>query len=426
MGGAQGMVGRVGRSGTRTLARRVPAPAWLLLALLLGFAGGLAAGPARTGLVATAQLVGGLWLDSLRMTVVPLVFALVTTGIAGLRVKAGRLGARLVAAIVALLVLSVLVAALLTPPLLATARVEPAQLAQLRAAFPGTGPVAVPGAAEAIRSLIPVNVVASAAAGAMVPLVVFAIVLGLALGRVATDRAAATLAPLQGLADAMVVVVGWVLRVAAIGIFALAFAIGATTGLAAVGLLGHYLLVSIAVSLGLIACCYPVAALGGRMPMWLFARAAAPAQAVAASTQSSIATLPAMLAGAVRLEIASADAGVTLPLAVAVFKVTAPSNALVVGLAMAWMAGVAVSPTQIALAIPLALVSTFAVLGMPGAVSFFAATMPTALVLGAPLELMPVVLAVDVLPDIARTVANVTADLAVLTVVSRRSMASEE
>jgi Na+/H+-dicarboxylate symporter len=114
------------------------------------------------------------------------------------------------------------------------------------------------------------------------------------------------------------------------------------------------------------------------------------------------------------------DAGVALPLAVAVFKVTAPSTAMLVGLAMAWMAGVPVAPLHLALAVPVSRLSTFAVLGMPGAVSFVAATTPAALVMGAPLELLPVLLAVDTIPDIARTVANVTADLAVTVIAGRR------
>jgi proton glutamate symport protein len=407
------MIGRL-----RGLGRRLPAPGWMVLALVAGFLGGIAAGPGRTGFVAAAQLTGGLWLDGLRMTVIPLVFALVVTGIAALKAQAGRLGARLVVVLVAMLLLSALVVAAIVPPLLAAAHLPAGTVAALRASFPPAA-TALPGTAEAIRALVPVNIVASAAAGAVVPLVIFALVFGLALGRVEPARAAATLAPLQGLADAMIVVVGWVLRIAPLGIFALAFAIGANAGAGAVAMLGHYLLVQLIVALVLTACCYPIARIAGGVPAWRFARAAAPAQAVAASTQSSIATLPAMLASAGRLGVPEQDAGVVLPLAVAVFKITAPSNALLCGLAMAWMAGVPVSMAQIALAVPLALVSTFAVLGMPGAVSFFAATTPTALVLGAPLELLPVLLAVDTIPDIARTVANVTADLAALVTVAR-------
>ena len=405
-------------AGLRALGRKVPAPGWMMLALVLGFGAGVALGPARSRTVAAAGLVGGLWLDMLRMTVVPLVFALVVTGVAGLRSDAGRLGGRMLAVLAALLLLSALVAALLVPPLLAMSPISSTVTNALRVAFPPAS-VSVPSATEAVRALVPVNIVASAAAGEMVPLVVFALVLGWALGRIEQTRAAATLAPLQGLADAMVVIVGAVLRVAPVGIAALAVTIGASAGTGAIAMLGQYILVQWIVAIILAGACYPVARISGGAPVWSFARAAAPAQAVAASTQSSLATLPAMLAGTARLGVPEAEAGVVLPLAVAVFKITAPSNALLVGLAMAWMAGVPVAPAQIALAIPLAIVSTFAVLGMPGAVSFVAATSPAAMVLGAPLELLPVMLAADLLPDMVRTVANVTADLAATLVVAR-------
>jgi Na+/H+-dicarboxylate symporter len=137
---------------------------------------------------------------------------------------------------------------------------------------------------------------------------------------------------------------------------------------------------------------------------------------VAAGTQSSIASLPAMLASATRLGIAPSDAGVVLSFAVAVFKVTAGSGTIVTSLGMAWLAGVEVSPAQLVATIPLAMLATFTVLGVPGPGSVIAATTPVALALGAPIELLPIVLAVDTIPDMFRTTANVTADVAVATI----------
>ncbi len=124
-----------------------------------------------------------------------------------------------------------------------------------------------------------------------------------------------------------------------------------------------------------------------------------------------------MLASAERIGIGDRDAAVILPLAVAVFKVTAPSGSLLFGLAMAWMVGIDVPLAKILIAIPLAVLSTLVVIGMPGAVSFFAAATPTAIALGAPLELLPILLAVDTIPDMFRTVANVTADPAATAIV---------
>lgn len=404
------------------LSRRIPGPGWMMIALVLGFAAGTAIGAGRAEVVATARLVGGVWLDALRMTIVPLVFALVVTGVADLATSEDhadrRIGRRLPLVLVAMLFMAGIVAALIVPPLLALFPLSPDVVAGLRANIPAAAPPPAPTVAEAIAALMPINVVASAAAGAIVPIVVFALILGLALGRIDRARAAATLAPFRGLADAMVVIVTWVLRAAPIGIFALALTIGATAGAGAALALGHYIMIQIAVALVLTMVSYLLVRGFGGVPIGRFARAIAPAQAVAAGTQSSIATLPAMLASAARIGVAERDAAVILPLTVAVFKVTAPSGSLLFGLALAWMTGVEVSPLQLAVAIPIAVLSTLTILGMPGVVSFFAAATPTAMALGAPIELLPILLAVDTIPDMFRTTANVTADVAVTAMVA--------
>ena len=402
-------------SRTRGWVTRLPAAGWMMIALIVGFAVGTFLA-ATSPLVDAARLIGGIWLDGLRMTIVPLIFALVATGVASLNMgdhaEAARLGRRLPLVLTGLLIVSAIIGAVLSPLLLGLVSIAPADIAALRTAFPAAPAPEVPGTAEAIRAMIPTNVVASAAEGAVLPLVIFALVLGLAVGKIDRTRAEAVMLPLRGLADAMIVVVGWVLRVAPIGIFALALAIGATVGTAVIAILAQYVAISIAVTLVLIVIGYAIARFAGHIPLGRFARAIAPAQAIAASTQSSIATLPAMMVSAERLGIDERDAAVILPMAVATFKITAPSNTLLMALALAWMAGVDVSPLQIAVALPLAVLSSLAILGMPGQISFYASVAPTAIALGAPIELLPILLAIDVIPDMVRTVANVTHDVA--------------
>jgi Na+/H+-dicarboxylate symporter len=109
---------------------------------------------------------------------------------------------------------------------------------------------------------------------------------------------------------------------------------------------------------------------------------------------------------------------VVLSLAVAVFKITSPSGVLIFGLSAAWLAGVNVSLSQAIVAIPMSLLATLLVLGVPGPASVIASSMPTAIALGAPLELIPILLAVDTIPDMFRTVANVTADVAAAAIVA--------
>ena len=399
-----------------------------MLALVAGFAGGALSGGNATALTA-AGLIGGLWLDALRMTIIPLVFALVVTGVARLRSATGAdgaaLGRRLPLVLIGMLFLSAIVTAIVAPLLIDRFTIPQDSITALRTMVAAEVPPVVPGPVESIRAMVPTNPVASAASGAIVPLVLFALVLGLALGKVEEGPSAALLLALRGLGDAMIVVIGWVLRLGALGIGALAFSVGASAGVSVLAILVQYVAASLALSLLLIAIGYGLMQLAGGIALWRFARAAAPAQVIAASTQSSLATLPAMFLSARALGVADRDASVALPIAVAVFKITAPSNTLLLALTLAWMGGVPVSPLQIAMAIPLAVLSSLLILGLPGAVSTYASAAPSVVALGAPIELLPVLVAVDVIPDIARTVANVTYDL-IATVIATRGGTTEQ
>ncbi|KAK0340709.1 hypothetical protein LTR94_029400, partial [Friedmanniomyces endolithicus] len=164
--------------------------------------------------------------------------------------------------------------------------------------------------------------------------------------------------------------------------------------------------------IGLIALLYGVAVLWGRIPLMRFAKAVAPAQVVAISTQSSLASLPVMVERARDgLGVSQAAAGLVLPLAVAVFRITSPVANLAVCLYVAHLYGVALSPGLLVAGGLTAIAVSIASVGLPGQVSFFAAVGPICLAMGLPLGVLPLLLAVEVIPDIFRTVGNVTADL---------------
>jgi Na+/H+-dicarboxylate symporter len=288
--------------------RRIGArPAFILAGLALGLLAGIL-GPAALGdrfasVLPAAELIGGLWLDALRMTIVPLVFALVVTGMAGASATfaAGGITARALAIFIAMLLAAAIVTALIAIPALAAWGPDAFALQSLRA---GTAPPPeVPPLAQSIRAFVPVNIVAAAAEGAIVPLVLFALLLGLAVTRIAEPRRAAMLELFHALADSMLVIIGWVLRLAPLGVAALALAAGARLGVGIGAALATYVLIQVAAALALIALCYLAVALFARTGLVPFARAAAPAQAVAFSTQSSLASLPPMVAGAERLDL---------------------------------------------------------------------------------------------------------------------------
>lgn len=390
------------------------------LGLALGTLGAWAGFPVQRAADWIAP-IGGLWLDALRMTVVPLVFSLIVTGIARAAATAGAggLSRRAFLLFAALLLASALVAALLGPILLGTWAPAPEALEALRATIPAGAAPEIPAVGEWFRNLVPTNPVSAAAEGAIVPLTIFAIVFGIAAARLPNEGGKPVLAFFAIIAETMLVIVGWVLLLAPIGVFALAFGMAARLGLGAGAALAHYVAVQIGITLILGLCMYPLAVLAGRVRLGTFARSAAPAQAVAASTQSSLASLPPMIAGAERLRIPGATSSVILPLAVAVFRIAAPATIVIVALTMARMSGVEVGMGQMAIIVALATINTLVIAGLPNQVTFFAAYAPPALAAGIPIELLPLFLAVDTIPDIFYTVTNVTADLSVTSVLGR-------
>lgn len=135
-------------------------------------------------------------------------------------------------------------------------------------------------------------------------------------------------------------------------------------------------------------------------------------QAIAFSTQSSLASLPAMVEGArAQLRVPQHVSDLVLPLAVSLFRITSPAANLGVALYIAHLSGVQPSLFQIVAGIIVAAIVSLASVGLPSQVSFFAVVAPVCIVVGAPVEPLALLLAVETIPDIFRTVGNVTADV---------------
>ncbi len=150
-----------------------------------------------------------------------------------------------------------------------------------------------------------------------------------------------------------------------------------------------------------------------------FARAALPAQIVALSTQSSLASLPAMIAGAPSLQVPGSSAAIVLPLAVSLFRAASAAANVAVAIYLGHLHGVPPGPATALLGALVAVPVSLAAVGLPAQVSFFATIGPVCLAMGVPLTLLPLLLAVETIPDILRTLGNVTADLAVFRIAGR-------
>src|SRR5918999_294810 len=251
----------------------------LVAGLLLGIAG-VGLGPAFVERTTTvAEPIGGMWLNALRMTIVPLVVALLITGVAASAeaAKAGRLATRALILFVVLLWISSLTAALLTPLLLELFPLPGESIAALRQARTGAEPVGqVPGFADFLRGIVPTNPIAAAAEDAILPLILFTLVFAFALTRLPAEPRERLVGFFQAIADTMLVVIGWVLWIGPVGVFALAYVVGARAGGSAFGALLHYVLVVTAVGVVVWLAAWPLALFGGRVGLGAFPPAVAP------------------------------------------------------------------------------------------------------------------------------------------------------
>ena len=402
---------------------------WVLASLLGGIAVGTwieaAGGPAIRAVAPAVESVGTLWLNALRMTVGPLVFAMLVSAIAGVAdaMATGRLATRAITWFAALLLLAGTLAVLLSLALLSLWPLDRA-VADAFVAGAAQGAAVTPVAAswsQFMQALLPPNIVAAAADNAILALVIFATLFGFAATRLPTVQRSALTGFFGAMAEAMVVIVHWVLLLAPLGVFALALGVGRQAGLHAAGLLLQYVaFVSIVIVLATLLV-YGVVAWRGGLPLRRFALEVAPVQAVAASTQSSLATLPVMIECArERLGVKPRIVHLVLPLAVAVFRYTSPLGNLAVCFFVAAMYGVELSLLQMASAVLVAFAVSVGSVGLPGQVSFIASVAPICFALGLPTEVLGILVAVEIVPDIFRTIGNVTADLAVATVVDDR------
>lgn len=302
----------------------------------MGLAAGAAIGLALSGWNPAVALqvadvvhpIGKLWLNALQMTVVPLVLALVVVGVntASDAAASGRIARRAMVVFIVILTGGAMFAALAAPAVFSLFAHNPALTTALdHGVLPAAAQAAPLSWVDALTAIVPSNAILAAAQSAMLPLVVFALFLGFALTRIAPARRAMLVELFQAIADAMIVIVRWVLWAAPLGVFALILAVCARAGLSMLSALGVYVLVECLLYLAVTVLMLPVALVFGGETLRRFAAALVPAQVVAISTQSSLASLPAMLESADRkLGYPAQVTALVLPMAVTLFRLTSP------------------------------------------------------------------------------------------------------
>jgi Na+/H+-dicarboxylate symporter len=402
----------------------------VLAALAAAIGGGalIAASGNKTLIDAADALapIGTLWVNAIRMTVIPLVVSLLITGVASATDLGaiGRLGGRTLVVFVLLLagfaaIIIPLASALFALlPLPSTASARPSLPA---GAVEAANQLSASGQSQSfsawLTSLIPPNPIAAAANGAMVPLIVFTLILAIAIARSPESTRTPLVTLARALGDAMLLVVRWVVLTAPIGVFALVLPIAAHLGGSVAGVIGAYIVAYSLACIVVILLIYPVVALFGGISIGRFARAVLPAQLIAFSSSSSIASLPALIESGERgLALPDRVTGFVLPLAVSTFKLAAPLSWTVGALFIGWFYGVPLHARELATVAFAAVFLAFAAPGVPRGA--FIMLTPLFLAIGLPAEGIGILIAVDALPDTFATVLNVTGDLAAAALVA--------
>ena len=406
---------------------------WALAALILGLVAGSFSGGVgiRGPALAVAGFVGALWLNALKMTVIPLVVALLVVGIAksAEAAHAGRIAGRSVLWIVIICTLSSVfgaVAILLLTGIFPLSRATAAGLQSALGGIENKAPQSLPGIADFFKGVIPENVVSAAANGDILPLVVFSVLFALALGSISENGRRLLVSVFEAIGDALLVIIEWVLWIAPLGVFALALVVGAAAGGAAFAGLGHYIVLISAIGVLVTIAAYPLAIFVGRIPPVTFTRSMIAPEAVAISTRSSLASLPAMLEASREMGISEQVADVTLPISVALFRATGPAMNTAVAFYVAHWLGLEPSLAQMIAATAVGAVMSYGAVSLPGEVTYISSIAPIALALGVPIAPLALLVAVEMVPDIFRTVGNVAMDVAVTAVVDRPARAASK
>jgi Na+/H+-dicarboxylate symporter len=402
----------------------------VLIALIAGLAVGLglagAEGTAAQAALSVLGPIGTLWVNAIRMTVIPLVVATLIVGVSAAPDPraVGRIGARALVLFVVVVAAASAAGVLIGAPLLAAFPLDAGAVDALRATAASAGDAAasaarVPTFTQWIVELVPVNPVRAAADGAMLPLIVFSVAFAAALTRIAADRRAAVVRIFEGIQDGALVLVRAILALAPLGVFALAVPLAARMGIAAAGALVVYIAIVSGISIAFCALVlYPAAVALGRVPLREFVRAALPAQGIAFSSRSSLAALPAMLESVTTtLKLPPAIGSFFIPLAASMFRAGAGIGQTVGVLFIAKLYGVDLGTAQLLTIAVTSVITSFSVPGVPG--GSIIVMVPVLMAAGIPIEGIGILLGVDTIPDMFRTTTNVTGHLSAAVILAR-------
>jgi Na+/H+-dicarboxylate symporter len=254
----------------------------------------------------------------------------------------------------------------------------------------------------------------------MLPLIMFTLAFALALTRVEASRRDTVARFFHAVADTSLVLVQWVLKFAPIGVFALALVLAARLGVAAAGAVaGYMVIVSLLVMVFVLVVMYPIALVTGKRSLREFSRALFPVQAVAFSSRSSLAALPAMMeSGRTELRLPERVVAFVIPLSASLYRVGGAIGMTIGVVFVGKLYGVDMTTARLATIVVTVVITTFSIPGIPA--GSIVAMVPVLIAADLPVEGIGILLGADTIPDMFRTTANASSDMVAAVAVAGR------
>ncbi len=363
--------------------------------------------------------IGTLFVNLLSMVVIPLVATALFTGIArlGNMRRVSRLLVRTLAFFWGTTLIAIFIGFLVGAIVLPRAVVSPDRQAALQAAAVADSSAiqkaaeGIPTGARFIVELIPANPVKAAVDGNLLPVVVFVTFLAVAAAGLPEEKRTPLLDLADATTEALIKIVHWVLLLAPIGVFALVTPIVAQQGWDVVKAMGWFIT---AVILGLMifigAVYIPALTIMGRLEPGTFLRAAFPSMMMGFSTTSSLATLPTMLQAADGdLHIPRSIAGFALPLGASVNRAGSALYQAIAVLFIARLYGIPFGFSEMFAAAAAVFLASLTVAAVPS--GSVLSLLPAFTATGLPISGLSLLIGLDRIPDMFRTMTNVTGHL---------------
>lgn len=391
---------------------------WILIAMAIGIVVGAVMGPEAS----MFKPLGDLFIQLIKMLVVPLVAVSIISGAAALGEtrSAGLVGGISIAYMMITTLISIILAIVLGVIFEPGANIDAAGIAAINEAGQGVASSAAPQGAgfwDTVIGMIPENPIAALAEGNILQIIIFGLFLGFGISTLAAERRKKVVSGLNTILDALIWCIGKVMLIAPFGVFGLIADATGTFGfdvlLQVANVLWLDLVAVLVIGLGL----YPLTVLlFSRVKIKDYFRAMVKPQVVSFSTASSLATLPINMNACDEMGISKQTSGFVLPLGA---TINMSGNAIYYGLLAIFFAQFYGIDLSMADYTSIAIVCTLGAIGqagVPGPTLLAAAVLVAA---GIPLEGLPLFYALDRIFDMIRTTLNITGDAACAAVVDR-------